>query len=194
MSRKITLENQVEEMYVKYGKEDIYSHVLAVANLSEKIASKYTRDSNKCRIAALLHDISTVISPEEMYHLIITKKQKIELSEERYPFLLHQRVSAIMANEIFQVEDEEVLSAIACHTTLKSNASSYDKVLFIADKLSWKQDGMESCFNLVLEELTKSLDHACYAFIDYQLKNELLLYPHSWLIEAHSDLNKTLLE
>ena len=61
----------------------------------------------------------------------------LDLSEEKYPFLLYQRFSATVAMEVFKVNDERILSAITHHTTLKANHSQYEMILFLADKLSW---------------------------------------------------------
>ena len=41
----------------------------------------------------------------------------------------------------FGIEDNEILSAIECHTTLKKNYSDIDLVLFVADKIKWDQEG-----------------------------------------------------
>ena len=54
----------------------------------------------------------------------------------KYHFLLHQRISTIIANEKFDIKDQDILSAIECHTTLKKDANDYDKAVFLADKIA----------------------------------------------------------
>lgn len=46
-----------------------------------------------------------------------------------------------MAEEVFHIKDQEILSAIECHTTLKPKSRLLDKVLFISDKISWEIPG-----------------------------------------------------
>ena len=43
--------------------------------------------------------------------------------------------SRFIAN-IYHIEDEDILSAIECHTTLKKEMNDYDKIIFLADKLA----------------------------------------------------------
>ena len=132
----MTIEKQIQQTYLRHGKENLYQHVQAVAAEAERIAEIYGQDREKARIAGLLHDISAIISPQQMYELICQRKLPLDPAEEKYPFLLHQRVSRIMAAENFAICDEEILSAIECHTTLKAAATPFDQLIFIADKIA----------------------------------------------------------
>ena len=97
-------------------------------------------------------------------------------------------VSRIIAQENFKINDSDILNAIECHTTLKKNASMYDKIIFIADKISWDSKGVPSYDDLIKSSTVESLDEACYNYIKYQFDNNLLVMPHQWLIEAYDDL------
>jgi len=55
---------------------------------------------------------------------------------------LHQRISKEIAYGYFHIEDEDILSAIKCHTTLKKEINDYNKIIFLADKLAWDQGGI----------------------------------------------------
>ena len=65
----------------------------------------------------------------------------------------------------------------------------YDKVIFIADKISWDQKGVPPYYDCLKSKVVKSLDEACFFYIKYQFDNNLLLMPHRWIIEAFEDLN-----
>ena len=112
----------------------------------------------------------------------------IDPAEEKYHALLHQRVSKIIAQEDFDITDSDILNAIECHTTLRKNASMYDKIIFIADKISWDKKGVPLQDDLLKSATIESLDKACYLYIKYQFDNNLLVIPHQWLIEAFEDL------
>lgn len=116
---------------------------------------------------------------------------KIDPAEEKYHFLLHQRISKIIAEERFGINDAEILSAVECHTTLKKKAGMYDKVIFIADKILWDQKDFPPYYDILKSKAAESLDDACYYFIRYQFDNGLLLMPHQWLNEAYEELKKS---
>ena len=112
--------------------------------------------------------------------------------QSKYPHLPFNpcTISRIIAQEDFDIIDSDILNAIECHTTLRKNASVYDKVIFIADKISWDQKGVPSCDDLFKNATIEALDEACYLYIKYQFDNNLLVMPHQWLIEAYEDLKK----
>ena len=68
----------------------------------------------------------------------------------------------------------------------------YNKVIFLADKISWDQKGVPPYYDLLKSKVGESLEEACYLYIKYQFDNGLLLMPHRWLIEAYEDLKITL--
>ena len=180
--------NSIKNRYLCNNKEDVLSHVEDVARIAVELAKTYKLDIDKIKLAALLHDISGIMTPQEMYDFAITKGLEIDPAEEKYHALLHQRVSKIIAQEEFDITDCDILNAIECHTTLKKNASMYDKIIFIADKISWDSKGVTSYNDLLKSVTVKSLDEACYLYIKYQFDNNLLVMPHQWLIGAYDDL------
>ncbi len=96
-----------------------------------------------------------------------------------------------MRNCIFGVQDIDVLDAISCHTTLRSHPSKLDMVVFLADKISWDQDGKPLYMDLILKGLETSLEQGTYNFINYLVENKKSLrVVHPWLLEAHNYLLK----
>ena len=180
----------IKNKYLNNNKADVLNHVEDVASIAVELAKAYNLDVDKIKLAALLHDISGIMTPQEMYDFAIMHGLEIDPAEEKYHALLHQRVSRIIAQEDFDITDSDILNSIECHTTLKKNASVYDKVIFIADKISWDQKGVPSCGDLLKSATIEALDEACYLYIKYQFDNNLLVMPHQWLIEAYEDLKK----
>lgn len=188
MNKIELLEQEIKNLYYRYEKMKTYKHVEDVSKVAAKLAKKYHLDVDKCVIASLLHDISAIMSSDDMYDMAIRKNMKLDEAEKKYHFLLHQRISKIIAKERFNIHDEMILSAIECHTTLKKNASDYDKVVFIADKIAWDQEGKPPYYDELIKALEVSLDNGCYYFIKYQFDHHQLLMPHHWLIEAYNEL------
>jgi HD superfamily phosphohydrolase YqeK len=100
-----------------------------------------------------------VVAPGDMLAYAMEKGWHIDEAENKYPFLLHQRISKTIAEQDFGVTDEQILSAVECHTTLKTNPSAYDMALFIADKLAWDQEGEAPFYSAVND----ALNQTCYS-------------------------------
>lgn len=178
----------IKNKYLSHHKEDVLKHVEDVANIAVELAKAYNLNVAKTKLAALLHDISGIMTPQEMYDFAKMCGLEIDPAEEKHHALLHQRVSKIIAQEEFDINDSDILNAIECHTTLKKNASLYDKIIFIADKMSWDSKGVPSYNDLLKNASLESLNIACYSYIKYQFDNNLLVMPHQWIIEAYKDL------
>ena len=180
------IENDIKAFLLKYNKEFTYKHSIRVANEARKIAKIFYEDEEKAAIAGCLHDISAIFPNEE--RIAVAEKFGIEiLQEEReFPMIIHQKLSRVIAKEIFKIEDEEVLNAICCHTTLRKHATKMDLVLFVADKLEWDQIGTPPYLIEVKKGLGKSLDHAAFVYISYLWeRKDTLKVIHPWLEEAY---------
>lgn len=176
----------IQAYYLDRGCEKTYKHVLEVSKVAIQLAMRFGLDLKACEEAALLHDISAVLNPLQMLEIANRKQWKLDLAEEKYPFLLHQRVSGEIAREEFGVADTVILNAITCHTTLKRSASKIDMVVFLADKLAWDQPGVPPYQEAVLQALDVSLPYGCLVYLQYQFDHGSILMPHSWLLEAYS--------
>lgn len=178
----------IKQKYLSNNKDDVLTHVEDVAEIAVGLATAYNLDITKTKLAALLHDISGVMTPQEMYDFAIARGLEIDPAEEKYHALLHQRVSKIIAQDEFGVTDSDILNAIECHTTLRKNASLYDKIIFIADKISWNQKFAPFFDDLIKNATIEALNKACYSYIKYQFDNNLLVMAHKWLIDAFDEL------
>ncbi len=166
------------------SKQKTSAHCISVAQKSKEIADRFGLDESIAFISALLHDVSNIMKPKDMLDYALHCNWEIDASERKYPFLLHQRLSAVFAKELFKVDDPLILSAIECHTTLKENPSDYDMLLFLADKLSWDQEGVPPFYDVVSSALEKSLAHASLIYINFVLDKGMILSPHRWLMNA----------
>ena len=163
------------------------SHILDVAEMNVRIARMHGLDADICRKAALLHDISAVIKADDMYAYAVENGMQLCEAEERYHFLLHQRMSEIAAREYFRIDDARILSPVKCHTTLKADADEYDMALFIADKLAWDREGVPPFYEDVYSRLN-DLPAACLAYMDYMQDSGELLCPHTDWAAAYTYL------
>jgi putative HD superfamily hydrolase of NAD metabolism len=178
------LKTDITTLLTENGKGETATHCIAVAKTSEKLAIRFGLDKSAASVSALLHDVSNVVRAQDMLDYAVNHNWELDASEKKYPFLLHQRLSAVFARDLFGINEPIILSAIGVHTTLKENPSAYDMILFLADKLSWDQDGTPPFFDAVSSALDKSLAHASLVYINFILDNGMILSPHRWLMSA----------
>lgn len=153
------------------------------------LAKKFNADCQKAETAGWLHDISAIIPNE--HRIDVAREMSIEVldEEEFFPLIIHQKLSAEIASCVFKIKDDEIISAIGCHTTLKKDATDIDKIVFIADKIQWDQSGKPPYLDGLLKQLNISLDHGVFHFLDYLWQQrDSLKVVHPWLKDAHAYL------
>ncbi|MBI4060304.1 MAG: bis(5'-nucleosyl)-tetraphosphatase (symmetrical) YqeK [Elusimicrobia bacterium] len=116
-----------------------YAHTLNVASLAESLARRHGADSDKARLAGLLHDAGRRYPP----HLLAAyaRRRRLAVPERTAilasdPMLLHAYVSEDLARREFGVSDPEVLSAVRHHTLGARRMRPLDRILYVADAAS----------------------------------------------------------
>jgi len=188
MDHQQVLKNEIKQYLVSKNCEKTYYHCMEVGEYAYQLGEKYLTSPEKVSIAGYLHDISAVYPNNQRIN--VAQKYGIELNEAEmaFPMIIHQKISKSIAKMDFGIEDNEILSAIECHTTLKKNYSDIDLVLFVADKIKWDQEGKPPYLDGLLQALNCSLENAAYFYIDYILKHDIKVV-HPWLWDAYNQLN-----
>ena len=188
MDHQQVLKNEIKQYLVSKNCEKTYYHCMEVGEYAYQLGEKYLTSPEKVSIAGYLHDISAVYPNNQRIN--VAQKYGIELNEAEmaFPLIIHQKISKSIAKMDFGIEDNEILSAIECHTTLKKNYSDIDLVLFVADKIKWDQEGKPPYLDGLLQALNCSLENAAYFYIDYILKHDIKVV-HPWLWDAYNQLN-----
>ncbi len=83
--------------------------------------------------AGLLHDNAKCMSGAELLEKSLKHGIKVSDVEEKNPFLLHGKLGAYYAKHRYGVEDKDILSAIAFHTTGRPDMTLLEKIIFVAD-------------------------------------------------------------
>lgn len=170
-----------------YNKLDTAQHSLEVAKEAEKLASKFNLCPDKAYIAGLLHDIGGVIPNDERVYLASKIDIPIFEADKELPLLLHQQFSSYISREHFGISDEQILSSMACHTTLKKNATDFDKLIFISDKIKWDCSDRAPYLDSILKEMDSSLDKACLAYFDWLFDTGMKVV-HPYTQQAYDEL------
>ena len=112
-------------------------HILGTETECKRLAEIFSlsgEETEKLKVAALLHDITKGFSVKE--HCEYMEKIGREFSEENLKSekTLHAITGAFMAKELFsELADDLVFSAILFHTTGKEDMSLPQKLLYLAD-------------------------------------------------------------
>ncbi|MDO5539836.1 MAG: bis(5'-nucleosyl)-tetraphosphatase (symmetrical) YqeK [Eubacteriales bacterium] len=117
----------------KYLDAGRYEHTEGVMYTAAALAMRYGEDIEKALVAGLLHDCAKCIPDAKKLKICLKNQITMSETEQKNPFLLHAKVGAYIAREKYGIEDEEILSAIACHTTGKPDMTLLDKIIYIAD-------------------------------------------------------------
>jgi predicted HD superfamily hydrolase involved in NAD metabolism len=185
------LQKDTYNFLIKHNRYTIAEHSIRVARKSKVLAKKFGANESMAEMAGLLHDIGGVY-PNEI-RIEIANRLGIEVleEEEQLPLILHQRISKVMAKEIFNINDFEILNAIECHSTLRASASLMDMILFVADKVEWDQNDLPPYIDRVEKALNESIELAAFEYIRFLFESkESLKVVHPWLKEAYLDLGK----
>jgi len=176
-------------LLILHNRRIVAEHSREVAEECKRLAKRFGVNEELAEISGLLHDISAVFPFDKRLEVSNNLGLEVLKEEAEFPLILHQKISEVMARDIWNINNEEVLNAISCHTTLKRNFSKLDLVLFVADKMKWDQKGIPPYIESLEKELNISLEHGAYAYIKYLMDNKSnLKVMHPWLIEAYNDL------
>lgn len=112
------------------------AHVLSVVKEADSLAKQNGADSEKCRIAALLHDSAKELPLEEM-KILCRKMPLPDLSEQDFQQgeILHGFAAAVLIQEELGIKDKEILEAVRYHTIGRKDLSLVAKIVYIADAI-----------------------------------------------------------
>ena len=124
---------EIQEELKKVLKRKRYNHTIGVRYTAQAMAMCFDEDVEKAGYAGMLHDCAKYLSDEEM--LVECRKHHIVCSdtEKLRPSLLHAKLGACYARELYGIEDDQILSGIRWHTTGKPGMNNFEKIIFIAD-------------------------------------------------------------
>ncbi len=133
-------------------------HSLCVAEEARRLAEKYGEDGDRLFTAGLLHDITKETSQDEQLKMLNDSAIILSSIEKNAPKLWHAISGECFCRRYLGITDEEILSAIRCHTTAKAEMSTFEKILYVADFTSADRtyNGVEE----VRAAANRSLDEA----------------------------------
>lgn len=153
---------EIQDKLKKDIGEKRYQHSKRVADTAKKLAENFGIDTEKAYYAGLIHDCAKY--NEKLY----IDKFGIDIltfpvSSIKDP-VLHSFLGAEVAKKVYNIYDEDILSAIKFHTTGRRGMSDLEKIIFIADAIEpgRSYEGIES----IRKISTKSLNETMLALLN----------------------------
>ena len=145
-----------------------YIHSLGVQYTAANLAMRYGYDIKTAELAGLLHDCAKYMSDDEMLSECIKYHIPVTPIEEENSFLLHSKLGAFYAKNVYDIKDEEIIDAITYHTTGRPGMTALGKIIFIADYIEPSREEIDG-----LPEIRKisydDLDKTVYLILDNTL-------------------------
>ena len=160
---------QAKELVRSRLSDKRYEHTINVKKMAVKLAKHYGTDPEQAALAALLHDAAKELPKDEMRAIMQAHPEYAQGGEARPTPVWHGICAAILARTEWGVEDEAVLSAIACHTAGEPGMTRLDKILYLADMTSAERDwpGVDDLRALEMQDLDRALCDALKRSIDF---------------------------
>ncbi|MCR5836805.1 MAG: bis(5'-nucleosyl)-tetraphosphatase (symmetrical) YqeK [Lachnospiraceae bacterium] len=152
---------QILDDLQKSLKPSRYEHTLSVANTARELADTFGENPNKAYLAGLLHDCAKCIDDDQSIEMC--KNNNIELSEFELnnPALVHAKLGAFLAQTKYHIIDEDIINAIAYHTTGRPDMSLLEKIIFVADYIEPLRT-KQPYLSMLRECAFKDLDYTIY--------------------------------
>lgn len=168
--------------------EKRFNHVLGVVETAKMLANLYSEDIEKAKIASILHDVAREYTKDDMERLCTYYGYKFEDSVTKEPALLHSKIGAILARDVYSIEDNDVLNAISYHTTGRKNMTMLEKIVFIADYIepSRNFEGLENIRKLAFRDIDQAVFEALENNIRHLIDKRSFI--HMDTLDARNDL------
>ena len=92
-----------------------FEHTLGVEETARAMARRFGEDENKAALAGLLHDCAKCMPLSQM--LKAARREQVDDVMRESKALMHALAGRCVAEDIYNVHDEDVLGAIRWHTT-----------------------------------------------------------------------------
>ncbi|GIP32698.1 bis(5'-nucleosyl)-tetraphosphatase (symmetrical) YqeK [Paenibacillus sp. J2TS4] len=183
------LEEDVSLFLTRHQRPITAEHSIRVGKKARELAIRFGADADQAEAAGYLHDVSAIFPNDE--RIEVSRQLGIEVlpEEEKFPMIIHQKISRVMARELFRITAEPILSAVECHTTLKKSSSLLDRIVFVADKIEWDQSGTPPYLDHLLKQLDRSPSHAALVYLEFLWdRRDTLKVLHPWAEAAYKEL------
>lgn len=150
--------------------EERMIHTYGVMYTAAALAMRYHTNVESAMLAGILHDCAKSVSDQEKVNLCKEYGLTITPIEQENPGLLHAKLGAAFAEDIYGITDPEVLDSIIYHTTGRPGMTFLDKIIYIADYIEpgrCKLPNIEIVRQLAFSDIDECLYQILSDSLDY---------------------------
>lgn len=174
-----------------------YMHIKGVVDKAVILAEKYGEDTDRARLAAILHDYAKQFSYDEIEEFIKTNNLAVDELEISSRELIHSKIASKIAQKEYNIIDEDILNSISFHTTGRAGMSMLEKIIFVADSIEEgrKYPGVDSIREISLIDIDRAMLCILDNTISYLLNSGLKIHPNSviarnYFLDKNKEVNK----
>lgn len=167
-----------------------YEHSVGVAKKAEELAKIYNQDIEKAKLVGIAHDIAKEIDKQNSLKYAKEHNIKLDEIEKNEPSLLHSKIGANICKEKYNFT-KDMVQAIIYHTTGHPNMNTFDKIIYIADKIEEgrKNQQLDQIREISNKDLDKAILHILRNTIKYTIDTNKLIH-----IDSINLMNKLIIE
>ncbi len=144
-------------------------HSLNVAKAAVQLVSLYGGNAEKAYLAGILHDI---MKEEKTEILLQILKESVIMTDAltlgARP-LWHAKAGALYCEQVLGIDDQDILNAIAYHTTGRANMSHLEKILYLADYIGEERNYED--VDIMRRETFASMERGLVYALTYTLQD-----------------------
>ena len=129
----------------------------------------------------MLHDLARLYSEDRLLAECGQRGMLVDEYERAHPLVLHARLGAELAAEMFDVQDPAILSAIRKHTLADAQMSTLDCILYVSDTAEPGRTFPEraSLASLAMRDLSEAMRVALSLGIEHYQKKGVVPAPQT---------------
>jgi len=114
-------------------------------------------------LAGIAHDLAKQLDNKQLIKIVKDDGQEVSALEKDKPNLLHGKAAAVLLRERFCIHNNDVLEAVAFHTSGSENMGQLAKVIYIADKTEFSRNIDPAVRKMCM---TEDLDSILYTVLE----------------------------
>lgn len=176
--------SSMREQVINWLKDNVsdhrLQHILGVEQFAQQLADCHQVDPQKAAQAGLMHDLAKFFPPFKLLDMAKQAFKEIDPICQTHPHLLHADVSAIVAKETFNIQDQQILKAIRNHTLGSPEMDDLSCIIFVADALEpnrGQTPELEAMRQTSQQNLYKSVQQTCEYSLKYLIQTHRTIHP-----------------
>lgn len=165
----------IEQIEIKLKEllpDDIFENSIKVRDFCYNLARYHNCEPERLAIAGLLHECGKMYNSDEL----ISKAEDFDIPITEMVLtspveVLYGVIGANIAQEIFNINDNEIITSIKCHNYGANEMTLFTKLLFVASKFTKFVNNYSDEVLNIKDIATKDIDHAVMLTFDLMLKN-----------------------